>query len=117
MYPNLRNCGVSKTVETTQPREGPATWCSRPCGRSHSKFQLVRGRHGGVLSGVIFMRIVGADGLRPLAQRRKWALIDDARRPRHREDAYILDRELELQPLALIVGVACKPRIGSPQAV
>jgi hypothetical protein len=38
-------------------------------GPSRSKFQLVRGRHGGVLSGVIFMRIVGADGLRLLAQR------------------------------------------------
>jgi hypothetical protein len=42
------------------------------------------------------MRIVGADGLRPLAQRGEWALIDDARRPGHREDAFILNREFEL---------------------
>ena len=33
---------------------------------------------------------------------------------RAREDAVILDGELELQPLALIVGVACKAWIGYP---
>lgn len=37
---------------------------------------LSAGRYGGVLSRVIFKRIVGADGLRPLAQRGERQLID-----------------------------------------
>src|SRR5208337_3936323 len=70
-----------------------------------SEIRLVRTRDGAVLSGVVFMRVFGASDLQPLAQR---APISYDRRPRHREDAFILDREFELQPLTLIVGVAYK---------
>jgi hypothetical protein len=40
------------------------------------EIRLVRGRHRGVLSRVVFMWVVGADGFRPLAERRKRALVD-----------------------------------------
>jgi len=48
------------------------------------------------------MPVFGTDIFRPFAQ---GAPISYARRPRHSEDAFILDHELELQSLALIVGV------------
>ena len=48
------------------------------------------------------MPVFGADMFRPIAQ---GAPPSYGRRPGHREDAFILDGELELQPLALVVGV------------
>ena len=56
------------------------------------------------------MRVFGADHFRPIAER---ALIDDPCRPGHREDIRVLDRELELQSLAFVAGVARKTRVGS----
>jgi hypothetical protein len=41
-----------------------------------SEIRLVRGRHPGLLSCVVFMRVVGADGFRPLAERGKRALVN-----------------------------------------
>src|SRR6516162_2444559 len=35
------------------------------------EIRLVRGRYRAVLSRIIFMRVIGADGFRPLAERRK----------------------------------------------
>src|SRR5215468_2494909 len=45
------------------------------------------------------MRIFGADSFRPFARKRypQTGSIDHGRRPWHREGAFILDRELELQ--------------------
>jgi hypothetical protein len=51
------------------------------------------------------MRIFDADKFRPFARR---APTRYGRRPGHREDAFILDRELELQSLVHIGGVGCK---------
>jgi hypothetical protein len=67
---------------------------------SHSEIRFVRARHSGVLSGVVHTRVVGAYRFRPFA---KHPPIRYDRRPRHREDAFILDGELELQTVALIV--------------
>src|SRR5215468_5475558 len=72
-----------------------------------SEIRLVRARHRGIPSRV--SRIFGADiftsaSSAPIAYRR--APISYGRRPRRRKDAFILDRELELQVLAPIVGVA-----------
>src|SRR5215813_8414552 len=71
----------------------------------HSEIRLVRTRDFGVLSGVVFMRVFGADNLLPLSYQR--APIRFGRRPRHRENAFILDRKMKLKPLAPIVGVRC----------
>src|SRR5215469_9338556 len=53
------------------------------------------------------MRIFGADSLRPCAERpyTQTGSIDDGRRPWRREDAFILDREFELQVLGLGVQI------------
>src|SRR2546423_8897580 len=72
-----------------------------------SEIRLDRCRHRGLSSGV--SRIFGADIFgsarsAPIAHR--WAPISYGRRPRRRKDAFILDREFELQVLAPIVGVA-----------
>src|SRR3984893_8024530 len=77
----------------------PAPVCRR------SKIRLVRSRDRGFLAGKVSIRIFGADHFPPLAQR---APISYDRRPGRREDAFIFHRELELQPLALIGGVARK---------
>src|SRR5258708_5946236 len=74
-----------------------------------SEIRLVRARYLGVLSSIVFMRVFGADiftsaSSAPIADR--GAPISYGRRPGHREDAFILDRELKLQVLAPIVGVA-----------
>jgi hypothetical protein len=60
--------------------------------------------------------VIGADKFRPFAQRGDRALVDDGCRPRRREDAVILDRELELKPLSFVVGVGRKARIGLREA-
>src|ERR1700730_17409162 len=67
-----------------------------------SKIRLVRCRNRCVLSGIVFMRVLGADDFRPITRR---AQISYGGRPGHREDAIILDRELELKLFALMVGV------------
>src|SRR5439155_25299832 len=51
---------------------------------------------------VIFMPVFGADQFRPWAHA---GPISDGRRPRHREDALILDGKMQLQHLAAIIGV------------
>src|SRR5438874_7157559 len=79
---------------------------------SASKIGLARSRHCIVLSGEVTMRGFGAHHFRPVAQRPP---ISYSRRPGHREDAWIVDRELELQPLPLVVRVARKARVGPLQ--
>ena len=73
----------------------------------HSEIRLVRTRDFGVLSGVVFMRVFGADNLLPLCYQR--APIRFGRRPGHRENAFILDRKMKLKPPALVVGSAVQP--------
>jgi hypothetical protein len=92
-----------------------ATTCLTPdCLRLEIRF--VRGRHRGVLSGVP-LDVLGAGIFRPLGhQRSQGTPVCHRRRPWHGENAFILDRKLELQPLALVVGVGCKGEIGSLQA-
>src|SRR5262249_51126108 len=68
--------------------------------RSFSKIRLVRRRNRSVFSGVVFMGVLGADNFRPFNRRRQ---ISHGGRPGHCEDAFILDRELELKPLAPVV--------------
>src|SRR5713226_4157512 len=51
-------------------------------------------------------RIFGADIFPSAPITCRWAPIGYGRRPRRRKDAFILDRECELQVLAPIVGVA-----------
>src|SRR5205814_8016435 len=72
-----------------------------------SEIRLDRSRHRGLPSGV--SRIFGADifgSARSALIAHRWAPISYGRRPRRRKDAFILDREFELQVLAPIVGVA-----------
>src|SRR5579864_5710970 len=85
---------------------------SKPQPMPRSEIWLVRMRHGGVLSGVIFVTVVGTDEFRPLPEGRGRLLIDDARRPRRREDAFIFDGELQLETLAFVAGIRGKARIG-----
>src|SRR5258706_1003036 len=92
---NFGTIRLVKPSEPTQPRKGPIHGIHARARTSRSKFQLVRGRHGGGLSGVIFMRIFGADRLRPLAPRREWGLVNDAHRPSDPDNAFNLDREIE----------------------
>jgi hypothetical protein len=73
---------------------------------SRLEIRIVRSRQGR-LPGQ-FMRIFGADSFRPFA-RRRCTQIDDGRRPWRREGASILDRELELQVLALEFRSAITP--------
>ena len=75
-----------------------------------SKIRLIRRRYRGLLSREVAVWVFGADHFRPIAER---ALIDDPCRPWHREDAGVLNRELELQSLALIARVAGKARVRS----
>ncbi len=80
---------------------------------ARSEIRIVRTWDSSVPSGEEIVRGVGADHFRPLAQRAKRAPITYGRGPGLGEGALILDREIELQPLALIVGVACKTWIGT----
>ena len=50
------------------------------------------------------MRVLGADDFRPF---NRGAYISYGGRPGHCEDAFIFDRELELKPLAPVVGLGC----------
>jgi hypothetical protein len=66
-------------------------------------------RDRGVTFGVVYMRVFGADifSAAPIVDR---APISYGRRPGRRENAFILDRELELQVFAPIVGVGVADR-------
>jgi hypothetical protein len=77
-----------------------------------SKIRLLSGRQGGARSVEISVRVFGTHHFRPLAQR---APIAYGGRPGLREDAVILDGEVELQSLALVVRIACQTGI-SPEA-
>src|SRR5580704_9439528 len=85
-------------------------------GNASSEIRLVGSRQADIISGDEITRGIGADHFRPLAQRAQWASIADGRRPWLGENALILDGEFELQPLATIVEVACKARIGTRNA-
>jgi len=61
-------------------------------------------RDRGVLPGVVYMPIFGADIFRPFAE---GAPIGFSRGPYHRKNSIVLDREFQLQSLALIVGIGC----------
>src|SRR5271167_3672136 len=67
-------------------------------GSCPSEIRLVRPRHFGVLSRVP-LDVFGANRFHPVGGT---APISHGRGPRRREDAFILDRELELQVLARI---------------
>src|SRR5215467_1490441 len=75
--------------------------------RSDLKIRLVRLRDCGISSGVIFMNVFRADLFAPLGQR--WTPVGYGRRPRCREDAFVLNRKLKLQPLPLVAGVGHPP--------
>src|SRR5258706_14547364 len=95
--------------ESRFPRRSTAPDASlRLCGRGRSKIWLLGTRDLGLLARIIFMRVLGADEFRPCSRR---APIGHARRPRPGEDAFILDREFELQRLALVARVDAKPRV------
>src|SRR6266853_4422339 len=78
-----------------------------------SEIRFVRARYLGVLSSIVFMRVFGADDFPPLG--RQSASIRDCCRPRHREDSFILDREMKLKALALVPGIGCPTFGGSRQ--
>jgi hypothetical protein len=111
----------------TTAKAGPATPPSRA---GPSEIRLVRARGRGVLS-VVFARVFGADEFRPLAH---VAPIGDGGRPGHGEDAFVIDREMELQHRAPVIGVVdwmrrqllvtsgcsqknCRRRIESPPCI
>src|SRR5215467_5883694 len=66
-----------------------------PC---RSEIRLVRTRRDSAVLGST--QVFGADILRPPGRQR--ASIRYCRRPRCREGAFIIDRELEMQPLTLV---------------
>src|ERR1700674_2826962 len=80
------------------PRSYPTVHAATP--RRHSEIRLVGGRDRRILSVIVFTPVFGADPFRPFAQ---GAPIGYGRRPGHVEDAFILDREFELHPLAPIL--------------
>src|SRR5438067_11853918 len=80
---------------------------------SSLEIRLRRRRYRVAFSGEMAGRGFGADHFRPFAER---APVSDPGRPGRGENAGILDRELELQPLALVVGIAGEARIGALQA-
>jgi hypothetical protein len=81
----------------------------RPVG---SEIRLIRRRYRGVFSGVQ-SRVFSTDDFAPLAQ---WTPVGHGRRPRRREDTWILDGEFELQSLTFIAGIALKAGIRSWEA-
>src|SRR5712671_1760778 len=66
-----------------------------------SEIRLVSSWNCGIFFGAVFMRIFGADVLGPVAE---YAPIGFGCGPSGCEDAFVLDRVLELQCLALIAG-------------
>jgi hypothetical protein len=87
---NCSYCGLTKA-----PNDPPHILNRAPWGavRSHSEIRLIRTRNRGVFPCIIFMRVFGTDKFLGFVQR---APISDSRRPGHRENAFILDRKLEL---------------------
>src|ERR1700730_13506776 len=71
-----------------------------------SEIRLVRSRHRGLPARG--SRIFRADKFTPryASSSHRWAPISEGRRPRHCKNAFILDREFELQVLPPIVWVA-----------
>jgi CRP-like cAMP-binding protein len=57
-----------------------------------------------------FPRVLGTDIFRDCTQ---GAPISHGCRPRHRENAFILDRKLKLEPLAAIIGVDSQPGVAN----
>ena len=113
--PNLNGMslrGPSGQTAQTGGREDFHCSCSRRWSTwapLDSEVRLCSPRHRGDLAGG-FIDVFGADQVRPSAH---GGPISDGRRPRHGEDAFILDREMELQHLAPVIGVevrAWRPR-------
>src|SRR6266853_3896260 len=76
-----------------------------------SEIRLVRPRHRGVPSGQRqFQRVLGTDNFPPCFGA---APVGYGRRPGHGEDAFIFDRELELQVLAPVAVVGSRACIGA----
>src|SRR6266700_3915512 len=73
-----------------------------------SEIWLIRNRDLSVLFGAVFIRVFGADTFRPGT---RGAPIRYGRRPRRRENSFILDSELELQVPALIIRVERQPGV------
>ena len=67
-----------------------------------SEIRLVRGRHRRLAFGVVFFHVLCTDIFHPVAQR---AAIGYDPGPWRGEGAFILDGKLQLQVLALVVGV------------
>src|SRR5580692_602721 len=81
--------------------------------RVRSEIRLVRMRHRRSPSGNgQFPRVLGAGDLPPCFAA---APVGYGGRPGHREDAIILDRELELQQLAPVGVVGRRAGIGAPR--
>lgn len=78
--------------DAPEPARLPQTCREAQASRERSKIRLVRCWDRCFLSGIVFMRVLGADNFRPAA---RGAQISYGGRPGHREDAFILDRELE----------------------
>jgi len=85
-----------------------STFRHRPICEQVSEIRFDGRRDRSVFFGTVFMRVFGTDTFRPVKED---APIGFARGPSCCEDALILDSELELQCLALIVGV------GSPSFI
>src|ERR1700733_4827280 len=71
-----------------------------------SKIRRDGRRDRGVLFGAVSMWVFGTDAFRPFADDMP---IGFRRGPRRREDAVVFDGELELQCLALVVGIGRPP--------
>src|SRR5215510_7234047 len=72
------------------------------CVPALSKIWSVRARNAGVLIVIETRRVFGARHFRPFEV---VAHINDARSPRRRESAFILDRELDPKELVLVIGI------------
>jgi hypothetical protein len=84
---HLRYCGCAGQATSTARPKLPRSRVS--C--EFSKIWFVRFRDRSVLSGVVFMRILGADNFRPF---NRCPQISDGGRPACREDAIIFDGEV-----------------------
>ena len=75
-------------------------------GLCNSEIRLIGGGDGSVFFGAVFMRVFCTDLFRPFAE---GAPIGFGCGPSCCEDVFVLDRELELQSLALVAGVGRPP--------
>src|SRR4051794_37096336 len=86
---------------------GQSCYCITRChatSEQPSEIRLVSRWNCGIFFGAVFTRVFGTDVLGPVAE---YAPIGFGCGPGGCEDTFVLDRELELQRLALIVGVGC----------